>query len=287
MPAMLAVWLLPRNGGPTGGKSAKRIGGYMAGKQARDRDTVRIAAVGDIHYGKGSAGELRPLFEQVAERADVLILCGDLTDYGLPEEAELVVRDIAPAAHVPTVAVLGNHDYESGRQDEIREVLQAVGIAVLDGESCELLGIGFAGAKGFCGGFGRSALGYWGEPTIKAFVQEALDEALKLESALARLRTPRRVAILHYAPIEATVEGEPPTIFPYLGSSRLEEPLNRYPVDFVVHGHAHKGSPEGMTSAGVPVYNVSRGLLEATYPRRPAFREIVVDVSAPAEAAAD
>lgn len=259
----------------------------MANKQARDRDKVRIAAVGDIHYGKGSAGELRPLFEQVAERADVLVLCGDLTDYGLPEEAELVVRDMAPAAQVPTVAVLGNHDFESGRQDEIRDLLQSAGIEVLDGESCELHGIGFAGVKGFCGGFGRGALGHWGEPAIKAFVQETLDEALKLETALARLRTPRRVAILHYAPIEATVEGEPPTIFPYLGSSRLEEPINRYPVDFVVHGHAHKGAPEGKTSTGVPVYNVSRGLLESTYPRRPAFREIVIDVGAPAEVAAD
>ncbi len=256
----------------------------MAGKQSRDK--IRIAAVGDIHYGKGSAGELRPLFEQVAERADVLVLCGDLTDYGLPEEAELVVRDLMPAAHVPTVAVLGNHDYESGRQNDVREVLRAGGIEVLDGESCELLGIGFAGVKGFAGGFGRGALGFWGEPAIKSFVQEALDEALKLETALARLRTPRRIAVLHYAPVEATVAGEPPAIYPFLGSSRLEEPINRYPVDFVVHGHAHKGAPEGKTSTGVPVYNVSRGLLESTYPRRPAFREIVVDARAAEEAAA-
>lgn len=250
----------------------------MAGKQKRETARVRIAALGDIHYGKDAAGSLRPLFEQVAERADILVLCGDLTDYGLPEEAEILVRDLAPAAHVPTVAVLGNHDFESGRQADVRAVVETAGIQVLDGESCEVLGVGFAGIKGFAGGFGSGTLGYWGEPTIKAFVQEALDEALKLEAALARLRTTHRIAVLHYAPIEATVAGEPAMIFPFLGSSRLEEPLNRYPVDFVLHGHAHNGSPEGKTSTGVPVYNVSHGLLASTWPQRPAFREIIIDV---------
>src|SRR3712207_3339713 len=126
---------------------------------------------------------------------------------------------------------------------------------MLDGDSYEFHGVGFAGVKGFCGGFGRGALGFWGEPAIKAFVREALDEALKLESALARLRTQHKIALLHYAPIQATVEGEPPVIFPYLGSGRLEEPLNRYPVSAVFHGHAHNGSHEGRTGSGTPVYN--------------------------------
>ena len=138
---------------------------------------------------------------------------------------------------------------------------------MLDGDACEIHGVGFAGVKGFAGGFGRGTLGAWGEPAIKQFVQEAVDEALKLESALARLRTPQRIAVLHYSPIRGTVEGEPPEIFPFLGCSRLEEPLNRYPVTAVFHGHAHHGSPEGRTGGGVPVYNVSLPLLRQDLPR--------------------
>ena len=140
---------------------------------------------------------------------------------------------------------------------------------MLDGDAVEIKGVGFAGVKGFCGGFGRRALEPWGEPAIKSFVREALDEALKLESALARLRGSARIALLHYAPIQATVEGEPPEIFPFLGSSRLEEPINRYEVDAVVHGHAHHGTPEGRTSANIPVYNVSMPLLKRHYPGSP------------------
>ena len=144
-------------------------------------------------------------------------------------------------------------------------------MTVLDGEATEVHGVGFAGVKGFAGGFGRGALGPWGEHAIKAFVQEAVDEALKLESALARLRTKKRVALLHYSPIRATVEGEPPEIFAYLGSSRLEEPINRFRVSAVFHGHAHRGAPEGRTSTGVPVHNVSMPLLMRTNPNRPPF----------------
>jgi Icc-related predicted phosphoesterase len=162
---------------------------------------------------------------------------------------------------IPTIAVLGNHDYESGKPEDVREPLCDAGVKVLDGGACELLGVGFAGVKGFCGGFGRGTLGAWGERAIKSFVQESLDEAMKLESALARLRTRRKVAVLHYSPIQATVEGEPPEIYPFLGTSRLEGPLNRYPVDAVFHGHAHRGSPEGRTVGGTPVYNVALPLL--------------------------
>src|SRR6185437_945821 len=128
-------------------------------------------------------------------------------------------------------------------------------------EAFEIEGVGIAGAKGFAGGFGRGTLGAWGEPATKRYVQEAMDEALKLEGALARLRTARRVALLHYAPVRMTVEGEPVEILSYLGTSRLEEPINRHPVDVVFHGHAHHGALEGRTSTGIPVYNVAMPLL--------------------------
>ena len=240
------------------------------------RETVRIAAVGDVHYGKQSQGTLQPLFNQVADRADLLILPGDLTDYGLAEEARVLARDLSAAVKIPIVAVLGNHDFESDQAEEITRILTEAGVHVLDGDSVEVLGVGFAGVKGFAGGFGRGTLGPWGERAIKQFVQESVNEALKLESALARLKTPHRIAILHYSPIQGTIEGEPMEIYPWLGSSRLEEPLTRYQVSAVVHGHAHKGSPEGRTTTGIPVYNVSLPLLRARYPDQPAFRIIEV-----------
>ena len=233
---------------------------------------VRIAAVGDLHFGRSGYGPpLRTLFSEVVERADVLAICGDLTDSGEPDEARALARALA-AATIPTVAVLGNHDYESGKTDELTRVLCDAGVHVLDGTSFEVYGVGFAGVKGFAGGFGRRALGPWGEKTIKLFVREALDEALKLETALGRLRTERRVVLLHYSPIEGTVEGEPREIYPYLGSSRLEEPLTRYPVDAVFHGHAHHGAAEGRTISDVPVYNVSLNLLQRLDPDGPPFR---------------
>lgn len=236
---------------------------------------VRLAAVGDIHCTKNSQGVLQPIFAAVAEQADVLVLCGDLCDYGLAEEAHVLVRELS-SIRVPVVGVLGNHDFESGQQDAVKEILCAAGVQVLDGDACEVNGIGFAGVKGFGGGFGPRALGPWGEDTIKAFVREAVDEALKLESALARLRVEHRVAVLHYSPIQATVEGEPEAIFPFLGSSRLEEPINRYPVDAVFHGHAHHGSPTGQTQTGVPVYNVSLPLLRQHDAHTPGFRVVEV-----------
>jgi Icc-related predicted phosphoesterase len=237
---------------------------------------VRIAAIGDIHVSKTSQGQFQPLFSQISSSADVLVLCGDFTDYGLPEEARILARELTSAVKIPVIAVLGNHDFEGGKADEIARILQEAGVKVLDGEAAEVHGIGFAGVKGFCGGFGRGALGPWGEQAIKTFVQEAVDESLKLEAALARLRTSRRVALLHYAPIRGTVEGEPIEIFPWLGSSRLEEPINRYRVSAVFHGHAHRGTPEGKTSTGVPVYNVAMPLLARTQPDRPPF--LIVEI---------
>ncbi|HEV7991930.1 MAG TPA: metallophosphoesterase [Gemmatimonadaceae bacterium] len=247
-------------------------------------DTVRIAAVSDVHYAKGSQGMLQPLFAQITERADILVLPGDLTDYGLADEARVLARDLTAAVKIPIVAVLGNHDFESNESGEIARILTDAGVHMLDGDAVEIHGVGFAGVKGFAGGFGRGTLGPWGEPAIKQFVQEAVNEALKLESALARLKTAHRIAVLHYAPIQGTVEGEPTEIFPWLGSSRLEEPLSRFQVSAVVHGHAHRGAPVGKTSTGIPVYNVAINVLRASYPDQPAFRIIempkIVAVSA-------
>lgn len=247
-----------------------------------ESSVVRIAAMGDVHYGKGSQGMLADVFAQASEAADILVLCGDLTDYGLAEEAKLLAKDLTASVRIPIVGILGNHDLESGEQDAVSRMLSEAGVHMLDGDVVEIEGIGFAGAKGFAGGFGRGALGPWGETIIKQFVHEAIAESLKLENALARLRTPQRIALLHYSPIRETVEGEPPEIFPWLGSSRLEEPLGRFPVTAVFHGHAHNGSPEGKTQAGVPVFNVSLPLLRKLHPERAPFRllEVPADTDA-------
>ena len=241
-----------------------------------DRDTLRIAAVADIHAKKTSQGAFQSLFSQATHSADVLLLCGDLTDYGTIEEARILAKEITTALRIPAIAVLGNHDFESGHAAEIVKILSDAGVVMLDGDSHEINGVGFAGVKGFAGGFGRRALGAWGEEIIKKFVHETIEEALKLEQALARLRTPQKIAVLHYSPIQATVEGEPPEIIAFLGSSRLEEPLDRYRVNAVFHGHAHRGSPEGRTKGNAPVYNVAMPLLMATYPDQPPFRIIEV-----------
>jgi Icc-related predicted phosphoesterase len=243
---------------------------------------VRIAAVGDVHLGRAAYGPpIQTLFAQVAERADILALCGDLTDRGDPEEGRQLGRALATVG-VPVVAVLGNHDHETGQVPELIRILSESGVQVLDGgDAFEAHGVGFAGVKGFAGGFGRRALGPWGEETIKLFVREAVDEALKLETSLSKLRTDRKVALLHYSPIVGTVEGEPREIYPYLGSSRLEEPLIRYPVDVVFHGHAHHGTLEGKTVGGVTVYNVSLALLTRSFPDGPPFR--VVELHLPQE----
>jgi Icc-related predicted phosphoesterase len=206
---------------------------------------------------------------QIAQAADVLLLLGDLTDYGHVEEASLLAKELVAAVKIPMVGVLGNHDYESGHEVEVRGILEQAGIKILDGESCEIHGIGFAGVKGFGGGFGQRVLAPWGEGVVKQFVHEAINEALKLEAALSRLRTERRYALIHYAPIAATVENEPLEIFPFLGCSRLEEPLNRYPLDGVFHGHAHHGAHHGKTKSGVPVHNVSLPLMAQLFPDRP------------------
>jgi Icc-related predicted phosphoesterase len=233
--------------------------------------TVRIAAIGDLHCTRTSQGAFQPLLAKVAESAELLLLAGDLTDYGLPDEARVLARELT-SLRIPVAAVLGNHDFESCKEHEVRQILADAGVVVLDGDATEMHGIGIAGIKGFGGGFGQRALGPWGEGIIKQFVREAVDEALKLEAALARLRTTHMVALLHYSPVQATVEGEPFEIYPFLGSSRLEEPINRYPVSLVLHGHAHRGQLEGRTKSGVSVCNVAMPLLSRTFADRPPFR---------------
>lgn len=249
------------------------------------RCVTRVAAVGDLHCGRDGQGTLQALFASVTADADVLLLCGDLVDHGTVEEARILAREMATTVRIPTLAVLGNHDFESGKADEITAILTDVGVRVLDGDACEVAGIGIAGVKGFAGGFGIYTLGAWGERAIKQFVHEAVEESLKLESALSQLRTSTRIAMLHYAPVRATVEGEPPEIFPFLGCSRLEEPLNRYAVQAVVHGHAHHGAAEGRTAAQIPVYNVAVPVLRRAFPDRPQYRVLELAPGA-AEAAA-
>jgi Icc-related predicted phosphoesterase len=222
---------------------------------------MRIAAVGDLHCTRDSAGSLRPLFAEASQAADVIALCGDLTDHGLPEEADVLATELSGAS-VPVVGVLGNHDHEAGNSEAVVDRLAHAGMSVLERDSVEVGEVGFAGTKGFAGGFGMHALGAWGEAPIKAFVQAAIAEELALEAGLARLRTPYRVAVLHYSPIRETVEGEPEPIHAWLGSSRLEEPIDRYAVTSVFHGHAHYGTLDGRTRGGVPVYNVARPLLQ-------------------------
>jgi Icc-related predicted phosphoesterase len=256
------------------------------GDQSSSASVVRVAAVGDLHCTRSSHGAFQALFSQVSASADMLLLAGDLTDTGLPDEARILAREVA-ALHVPAIAVFGNHDHESSHQDEVRHILTDAGMTILDGEATEVRGIGVAGVKGFCGGFGNRALGPWGEAAIKQFVHEAVNEALKLEASLARLRTKHQIVLLHYSPIQETVEGEPPEIFAFVGSSRLEEPISRFPVSMVFHGHAHRGRPEGHTKDHVPVYNVSLPLLTRLYPDRPHFRvfQIPVDATESAPAA--
>lgn len=224
---------------------------------------IRVAAIGDLHCRKTSVGSIGPLLAHVNDVADVLLLCGDLVDHGLEEEARVLAKELT-VVRVPMLGVLGNHDFQANAEETVTRILAEAGVQILDGDAVEVHGIGFAGTKGFLGGYGRGTLGPWGEPAIKHFVQEAIDESLKLESALGRLRTKKRVAVLHYAPIRDTCVGEPVEIYSYLGCGRLEEPLHSYPVDAVFHGHAHHGSPEGHTANGIPVYNVALPLLRVT-----------------------
>lgn len=228
-------------------------------------DSVTIAGLGDLHVGERTAHPYRDLFAEIAERAQVLALCGDLTNLGRPHEAEILAEDIR-SCRIPVVGVFGNHDLESGHGGEVRAILSQAGLVLLDEESPIIHGIGFAGVKGFGGGFGARMLSPFGEDAIKTFVGEAVSEAFHLENTLHALaqETDRMVVVLHYSPIPETVEGEPREIWPFLGSSRLAETIDRFPVQAVLHGHAHHGSPHGRTAAGVPVFNCALPVTKET-----------------------
>lgn len=229
--------------------------------------TLRIAAVGDIHFGEQDAGRYQEQFKEIAQDADVFVICGDLTQNGSNKEAQVLANELK-YCHIPVVGVLGNHDYEKNEDKAIRETLRPV-LRLLDEEPLVVEGIGFAGTKGFGGGFGAYTLSAFGEGAIKAYVHEAVEEALKLENALRRLETKKKVVVLHYSPIVETVKGESPEIFPFLGCSRLADPIDMFEASLVLHGHAHHGSPKGQTTKRIPVHNVALTQLEN--PKKPYF----------------
>jgi Icc-related predicted phosphoesterase len=226
-----------------------------------EKGHTRIAAVGDIHYAKTAKGKLRDLFVSATSNADVLVLAGDLTEYGSPDEAMVLAEDLRTHMRIPVIAVLGNHDFESGKPAEVQSALENVGVTFLDGSGIEINGVGFAGVCGFGGGFDRQMLSAWGEPLIKAFVQESVDHSLRLEKALTNLTTEKKVVVLHYAPVRGTVKGENPEIYPFLGSSHLESTIDHLGASVVFHGHAHNGEPAGKTAGKIPVFNVALPVL--------------------------
>jgi Icc-related predicted phosphoesterase len=229
---------------------------------------MKLAAVGDIHIGINSGGKFTKLFDDVSQEADILLLCGDLTQHGKASEAEILAKELA-TCKIPVVGVLGNHDYEGNETTEINEILKQARVTMLDGEGFVYKDVGFAGVKGFGGGFDNLILTSWGEPAIKAFVNEAVNESLKLEQALNELETEKKIVLMHYSPIKATVVGEPEVIFPFLGSSRHADTINRLGATVVFHGHAHHGTHEGKTSKDIPVFNVSCAIMERINPAKP------------------
>ena len=232
-----------------------------------DIEPITVAAIGDLHVTETCHQPYAPLFQEISARADVLVLCGDLTNFGKIREAEILAEDIR-AATIPVLGVLGNHDHESGCPEKVAKILCDAGMKLLDEQAVVVKGVGFAGVKGFLGGFARGELAPFGEAAIKAFVNEAVNEARKLENALRSLRTERSMAVLHYSPIAETLAGEPIEIFPYLGSARLADAIDRFDhVRAVVHGHAHKGTYEGRTRRGVPVYNCAQFVLRPKFER--------------------
>src|SRR5215203_4698434 len=235
---------------------------------------LRVGATGDLHVTEDSVAPYREMFTEISGAADVLVLCGDLTNFGKTSEAEILAEDIKSCS-IPVIGVLGNHDYECGQPEHVAEILHEAGMTILDEQAVEIEGVGFAGVKGFMGGYGRGELAPFGEPIAKAFVDEAMNEARKLENGLRSLRTDRSVAVLHYSPSIETLEGEPLEIFQYLGSARLADAIDRFDhVKAVVHGHAHHGAYEGRTMRGTPVYNVAQFVVREQFKRPYALLEI-------------
>ncbi|MEU3663864.1 metallophosphoesterase [Streptomyces sp. NPDC032940] len=233
--------------------------------------TIRVAAVGDIHMGLDSQGLLRPAFDTLPECADLLLLAGDLTRHGTPEEARVVAQEVR-GLPVPAVAVLGNHDHHDEQPEKVTAILRDAGVRVLEGEAtvveCAGTRVGVAGTKGFGGGFvGRSA-GEFGEPVMKEFVRTTRRSADSLHASLKELDDQDcavRVALTHFSPVADTLAGEPPEIHPFLGSYLLAEAIDTAGADLAVHGHAHLGSEHGMTAGGVRVRNVAQPVIRRAF----------------------
>ena len=229
---------------------------------------IRIAAVGDVHFGLDSVGTLRPHLEELPDCADALLLAGDLTKHGDAAEAEVLARELA-GVRVPVIAVLGNHDYHLEHEDEIRRALEDAGVRVLEGESAVVdvdgARLGVAGIKGFGGGFAGACGTDFGEREMKAFIRYTRDGAERLAGSLAELDADVRVALLHYAPIKATLVGERLEIYPFLGSYLLAEAVDGAGADLVLHGHAHRGTEKGVTPGGIHVRNVAQPLIRQAF----------------------
>jgi Icc-related predicted phosphoesterase len=229
---------------------------------------MRIAAVGDVHVGRDMGRTVHRELEHLCERADVLLLAGDLTQHGLPEEGQLLAEALARVG-VPVVAVLGNHDYHQGAEHVIRAALERAGACVLEGEKtlCTIHGerLGVAGVKGFGGGFPGASASEFGEDEMKAFVRHSRECAERLGQRLGELECDVKVALTHYAPTPGTLEGERLEIYPFLGSYHLGEVIDAARCTLAIHGHAHRGTEKGATAGGVPVRNVARPVINLAY----------------------
>lgn len=222
-----------------------------------------------MHVGDTMHGAYQDLFQKITSEADIFLMCGDLTQHGLESEAKVLAEDLRSVT-IPKLAVLGNHDFESSADHEIKSILKDAGVVFLDEESYEINSIGFTGVKGFGGGFGPYMLSYFGEKETKAFVQAAIDETQQLEIGLGKLsHVSKKVVVMHYAPIYQTLIGEDTAIYPFLGATRFEEVIDRFGAQLVFHGHAHFGSPHSQTAKGADVYNVAYPLMMRLHKKKP------------------
>jgi Icc-related predicted phosphoesterase len=230
---------------------------------------IRLAAVGDVHCGIETREEVRSQFASVGEHADALLLAGDLTRLGTPEEAEALADALSPLRGMPIAAVLGNHDFHSDRQEDVRRIVQGSGVDVLEASSAvwDLQGVrvGVAGLKGFGGGFEGTHATAFGEPEMKAFAAHTHALADELDGCLRDLDADLEILLLHYAPTRDTLSGEPREIFPFLGSYLFAELADAHGVDLVLHGHAHRGVERGRTPGGIPVRNVAQSVIQQGY----------------------
>ncbi|MFB4300621.1 metallophosphoesterase [Actinomadura sp. NTSP31] len=229
---------------------------------------IRVAAAGDLHVGADMAGAYRERLGRLAGHADVFLVAGDLTRHGTVEEGRVAAGELRDLG-VPVIAVLGNHDYHSDQEDEITGVLTEAGVTVLEGDGtvvdCDGMRLGVAGGKGFGGGFEGRCASDFGEPEMKAFIRHTKAFADRLGTALLELDADMRVSLTHYSPAEDTLEGEPPEIYPFLGSYLMGEAIDAARPALAIHGHAHKGTEKGMTQGGVRVRNVALPVIQHAY----------------------